>query len=71
MKTLKHYQFLRILNLSGNPVCEEPDYRVQVILKLPQVVSKGRNLDFQRLVHLPQTAIFLCFLSIVSAVTPA
>ena len=31
-----HFNFLRILDLSGNPVCEEPDYRTLVIQALPQ-----------------------------------
>lgn len=34
---LNQFNFLRILNLRGNPVTEEPDYRTHVILKLPQV----------------------------------
>jgi len=32
---LERFHFLRQLNLKGNPCCEEPDYRLQVIHRLP------------------------------------
>lgn len=37
LKVLEKFQYLKHLNLKGNPFCEEPDYRMQVILAMPQV----------------------------------
>lgn len=34
---LERFAFLKKLDLSGNPVAEEPDYRLRVIYRLPQV----------------------------------
>mmetsp|Transcript_37638 Transcript_37638/g.106336 ORF Transcript_37638/g.106336 Transcript_37638/m.106336 type:complete len:353 (-) Transcript_37638:149-1207(-) len=34
---LERFNFLRTLNLKGNPCCEEPDYRLHVIHKIPSV----------------------------------
>jgi len=34
---LEKYNFLKYLNLKGNPCCEEPDYRLHVIHKVPSV----------------------------------
>lgn len=32
---LERFKFLKQLNLRGNPCCEEPDYRLTVLYKLP------------------------------------
>mmetsp|Transcript_21219 Transcript_21219/g.55393 ORF Transcript_21219/g.55393 Transcript_21219/m.55393 type:complete len:351 (-) Transcript_21219:80-1132(-) len=34
---LEKYKFLKHLNLKGNPCCEEPDYRLHVIHRIPSV----------------------------------
>lgn len=37
LSTLTHFKFLRYLELRGNPCCEEPDYRLQVIHAVPSL----------------------------------
>lgn len=37
LKALERFPSLKHLNLKGNPCCEEPDYRMQVILAMPQL----------------------------------
>jgi len=37
LKVLEKFQFLRTLNLKGNPLVEEPDYRLTVIHHMPQL----------------------------------
>ena len=35
LPVLERFQFLTHLNLKGNPCCEEPDYRLQVVYAMP------------------------------------
>mmetsp|Transcript_18694 Transcript_18694/g.40191 ORF Transcript_18694/g.40191 Transcript_18694/m.40191 type:complete len:364 (+) Transcript_18694:241-1332(+) len=37
LDTLDRFQFLTHLNLKGNPCCEEPDYRLRVIHRMPRL----------------------------------
>ncbi|KAG2502123.1 hypothetical protein HYH03_000614 [Edaphochlamys debaryana] len=50
LKLLEKFKFIKELNLSGNPLCEEPDYRLLVIHRMPalKVLDQHVITDLER-----------------------
>jgi len=40
---LQHFSFLTQLDLFGNPLAEEPDYRLKIIHTMPQIEVLDRH----------------------------
>jgi hypothetical protein len=43
LKFLANFQYLQQLDLFGNPLAEEPDYRLKIIKNMPQIKTLDRH----------------------------
>lgn len=41
---LTKFQYLKQLDLFGNPLAEEPDYRLKIIYLMPQILTLDRHM---------------------------
>jgi hypothetical protein len=41
---LTKFQYLKQLDLFGNPLAEEPDYRLKIIYLMPQILTLDRHI---------------------------
>lgn len=41
---LTKFQYLKQLDLFGNPLAEEPDYRMKIIYLMPQILTLDRHM---------------------------